>query len=134
MKYIFSIITLLLTLMSCRSVKYVPVERVDVKTEYRDRIIERRDSILVQDSVFIALRGDTVFHDRWHVRYRERWRADTVQIVRKDSVIVPQIIEVERKATFVETLGNRLLQLICLLAALYASWYLIKRFLWRKLP
>lgn len=125
---------LVLLFASCKSIELVPVEHISVQTEYRDRVVERRDSILVQDSIFVHQKGDTIYHDRWHIRYRERVRADTIQIVRKDSIVVPEIVEVERKASWIETLTMRLTVLLLVLAFLYVLWICIKKYLWRKLP
>lgn len=32
----------------------------------------RRDSVYLHDSVFIRIRADTVYLERWHTRWRER--------------------------------------------------------------
>lgn len=125
---------IVLLFASCRSIELIPVEHVSVRTEYRDRVVERRDSVLVQDSIYIVQRGDTIYHDRWHIRYRERVRADTIQIARRDSIVVPRVVEVERKASYVETLTYRLALLLIILGFIYCAWICIKKWLWRKLP
>ena len=52
----------------------------------------RRDSIYLHDSVFVRIRADTVYLERWHTRWREREtvRTDTVtnEIIRTDTVQV----------------------------------------------
>ena len=89
------IFIILLTLASCRSVKYVPVEKVVKEYVNRTDTFIRTDSVYVGDSTVIYMDGDTVFVDRWHTRYRDRWR-DRVLIdsfIRTDSVQVPYPVE-----------------------------------------
>ena len=82
-------------LCGCRTVKYVPVPSVSVDSVYVDRF--HRDSVYLHDSVFVNQwkKGDTVFIDKMvtKYKYRDRWRYDTVAIVRVDSVQVPYPVE-----------------------------------------
>lgn len=82
---------LLTLLFGCRSVKYVPVPSVSVDSVYVDRF--HRDSVYLHDSVFVSqwVKGDTVFVDKVITKYdyRDKWRYDTVAVVRADSVRVP---------------------------------------------
>lgn len=89
--YLIILLTLAICLTSCRSVQYVPVESVRTEIEYRDRW--ERDSIHVQDSIVIQLKGDTVFRDRWHTEYKDRFLHDTTYIHMTDSIQVPYPIE-----------------------------------------
>jgi len=61
----------------------VPVEKV--KIEYRDRL--RIDSIYNRDTVNIYERGDTVYLQT--IKWRERFKFDTVSVVRVDSIPYP---------------------------------------------
>lgn len=90
---------LLLILLSvlegaCRSPRYVPVPVT--RTEVRHTV--SRDSVFVRDSVSVTQRGDTVFRDRWHVRWRDRWLTDTLAV--RDTV--PVVVPVERERTWAE--------------------------------
>ena len=82
---------LMLALAGCRSVRYVPVEAVRTDSVYVDRW--QRDSVYLKDSVYVNrwTYGDTVFVDKVSVKYlyRDRWRTDTVAVVRRDSVQIP---------------------------------------------
>lgn len=42
-----------------------------------------RDSIYLHDSVFVRIRADTVYLERWHTRWRDREtvRTDTVRVL-----------------------------------------------------
>lgn len=76
----------------CKSVQPVIVDRI--KIEYRDRL--RVDSIYNRDTVQIYGRNDTIFKDV--IRWRERFRVDTVSVVKIDSIPYPVevILEVNR--------------------------------------
>lgn len=89
MKWIFIIV--FLCLFSCRSIKYVPVETVKTEKEYIDRV--KRDSIHVHDSIFVLMKGDTVFRDRYHTVYKDRYFRDTMYMHKTDSIQVPYPVE-----------------------------------------
>lgn len=67
----------------CRSVQPVIVERI--KIEYRDRL--RIDSVYNRDTVNIYERGDTVYLQT--IKWRERFKFDTVSVVTVDSIPYP---------------------------------------------
>lgn len=79
--------------VSCRSVKYVPVETVRTITEYRDRWL--RDSIHVHDSVYMFTKEDTIFHERWHTEYKDRLMWDTTYINKTDTIRIPYPVDRE---------------------------------------
>ena len=91
MKGLFFGLLACLLLAGCRTVKYVPVPSVSVDSVYVDRWL--RDSVYLHDSVFVNhySKGDTVFVDKvvTKYKYKDRWRYDTVAVVRTDSVRVP---------------------------------------------
>lgn len=76
---------------SCRSIQYVPVESVKTEIQYKDRL--HRDSIHVLDSVFLQVKGDTVFRDRYRIVYKDKQIRDTAYIHKVDSVWVPYPVE-----------------------------------------
>ena len=61
----------------------VPVDRI--KIEYRDRL--RIDSVYNRDTVNIYERGDTVYMQT--IKWRERFKFDTVSVVKVDSIPYP---------------------------------------------
>ena len=79
----------------CTTTRYVPVPSVSVDSVYVDRWL--RDSVYLHDSVFVNQysKGDTLFVDKvvTKYKYKDRWRQDTVAVVRADSVQVPYPIE-----------------------------------------
>lgn len=82
-------------LWGCTATRYVPVPSVSVDSVYVDRW--QRDSVYLHDSVFVNQysKGDTVFVDKVVAKYqyKDRWRYDTVAVVRTDSVRVPYPVE-----------------------------------------
>ncbi len=87
-------VVILLLLSSCKT-QYVPVETV--RTEYvtkTDSFIQK-DSIFCHDSVFIHAKNDTIFYERWHTKYVEKYidnsRIDS--FIKVDSVQVPYPVE-----------------------------------------
>lgn len=87
----------LVCLMSCKSVRYVEVEKVRTDTTYITK--QQRDSIWLHDSLYIHeyTKGDTVFLERtkWHTRYVERLLTDTLYKATHDTI--PQPYPVEKK-------------------------------------
>lgn len=81
----------------CTTTKYVPV------TEYRDRVVTKMDSFLktdsvyVHDSISVYIRGDTVFKDKYQLRYKDRYivrnKSDTLIV--RDSI--PYKVETEKQ-------------------------------------
>lgn len=88
---------LIWSMCSC-STQYVPVESVRYDSVFFEKI--RKDSIFVQDSVFIRQKGDTVFKDKFKVVYKYVLLRDTMLTVRRDSIPVP--VPVEKKRTWWE--------------------------------
>lgn len=84
----------LMGLASCRT-QYVPVpEYHTVNVEKRDTLT-RYDSIYQHDSVVTWLQGDTVWKERYIIRYRDRIVGKTIyrDSVKVDSVRVPYPVE-----------------------------------------
>ena len=95
--YIIKLLILALCLYALHSCKtidhvdYIPVETV--KTEYRDRLVETYDSIHVHDSVFVAVKGDTIYKYKQQLIYKNKFVHDTIYIEIRDSIPVPCPVE-----------------------------------------
>ena len=63
-------------LAGCKSIEYVPVVEHKTDTTYITK--NHRDSIYVHDSTYIHERGDTVWIERWHTRWRDVYQIDTI--------------------------------------------------------
>ena len=112
---------------SCGSVKYVPVETV--KTDSIRVVDVQRDSIFVQDSVYIREKADTVFITKWHTEFREFLMVDTLLVERVDSI--NNVVEVERDFTVRETLlmntGRGVLWAVPILIVMYILYRRLKK-------
>lgn len=86
--FLFAVV---MSLLSCRSVKYVPVETV--KTEYKTRDSIRFDSIYRRDSVFLYKNGDTVYQYKYKYLYRYLTINKTDTLIKTDSIQVPYPVE-----------------------------------------
>lgn len=85
------LLTLAIFITSCRSIRYVPVETV--RTEYKTRDSIRIDSIYQQDSIFLFLKGDTVYKEKYRYKYRYLTINKTDTVMMTDSVQVPYPVE-----------------------------------------
>ncbi len=86
---IYRLLLFALLLSSCKSQRCT-VHDAQCTDSVRQTIAQSRvDSVYVRDSIYIRERGDTVYVDRWHVRWRERaaTKADTVYIERQQSEV-----------------------------------------------
>lgn len=88
-----ALLMLLWCLQACTTTKCLPV------TEYRDSIVTRylHDTIQTyeKDSIYIHQRGDTVWQERWSIRYRDKIveRHDTIyQDKQKEVVRVEKVV------------------------------------------
>lgn len=75
---------------SCRT-QYVPIETV--KTEYRIRDSIRYDSIYRRDSVYLTVKGDTVYKFQYKYLYKYKYVDRTDTLIRTDSIPIPYPIE-----------------------------------------
>lgn len=89
-------------LVGCTKTVYVPVE--SVRVEYQDRYL--RDSIYRYDSVYFAVKGDTIWLEKYKVLYKDRFFRDSIFI--QDTIRVPypvdKIVEVNRLRWYQQTL------------------------------
>lgn len=93
MKNLLYIILLMLAicLTSCRSIKHVPVDAV--KTEYKTRDSIRFDSIYEHDSIFLLVKGDTVYKEKYRYKYQYLTINKTDTVMLTDSVYIPYPVE-----------------------------------------
>lgn len=119
-----AIIALLIALFfgSCRSVRIVEKEVIKTDTLVSTQI--QRDSIYINDSIYIreVIAGDTVkiTTDRWHTQWRDRILYDSIYIAQRDTVRVTDIKEVPRKLSgwqWFQIWAGRLALLAIVLAA-----------------
>ena len=130
MRSLTALLALFLWLTSCSpKVRLVPVEHTQI--EWRDRL--RLDSVYLHDSIYITEKqaGDTVYKVKEVYRYRDRWRVDTINTGRIDSVRLTEVVEVPAKLTAWQ--AWRLKAFVPLLAIALALGAWVTRKLWLPL-
>ena len=118
---------LALALTSCSpKVRLVPVEHTRV--EWRDRL--RLDSIYLHDSIYITEKqaGDTVYKVKEVYRWRDRWRIDTINAGRIDSIPVTEVVEVPAKLTAWQAWRLKAFAPLLAIALALGAW--VSRKLW----
>lgn len=127
----FGIFLTFLLLAGCKTKeRVVTVEHL--RTDTLIQLRTERDSIYVHDSTEIRTDGDTIRINRWHTRYVDRWRRDTVRVVKTDTVALAYetVREVARPLSRWQQmrlhLGELLLALIAIAAGL-GLWRLRRR-------
>lgn len=92
---IFFIVTLvllclILCMVGCKSTEYIEVPVIHTDTLIQTKV--QRDSIWKHDSIFVNQwqSGDTIFQvrDRWHTKYVESIKRDTVYVSKCDTIKV----------------------------------------------
>ena len=128
MKDRIGIIVFFVTLMlvmsivcSCRAPQMV--ERVNRDSVYIDRL--KRDSIYQRDSIYMLIKGDTVYKYEYKYRYRDKLLRDTISIYKTDSIPYPVEVPtyIERKLSWWQT---------TLIWSGVLAWLLIILMLWRN--
>lgn len=124
-KTLLVIIAVALTSCSPR-VRVVPVERTRV--EWRDRL--RLDSVYVHDSIYLTEKqaGDTIYKVKEVYRWRDRWRVDTINTGRIDSVRVTEVVEVPAKLTAWQAMRIKTFAPLLAIALALGAW--VSRRLW----
>lgn len=88
--YIIILLTSAICFISCRT-QYIPVETV--RTEYKTRDSIRVDGIYNQDSIYVLVKGDTVYQYRYKYLYKYQYLNRTDTMIKIDSVQVPYPVE-----------------------------------------
>lgn len=88
------IITILLSIYSCKSIDYIPIETT--KTEYK--YIHTTDTIIQNNSIYIKEKGDTIYVYNTKEVYKYRDRIDSCII--NDTIVkieyIDKIVEVNK--------------------------------------
>lgn len=88
--YVTMLLTLATCFVSCRT-QYVPVETV--RTEYKTRDSIRFDSIYQRDSIYMLVKGDTIYQYKYKYLYRYLTTNRTDTILKTDSIQIPYPVE-----------------------------------------
>lgn len=129
MKKWLMMVAAMVLLSGCKTV-YVPVETVRTDTLMVAHIVT--DSVLVdrytRDSVYIHEKDDTVWFEKWHTRYVDRWRDrvthDTIYKSKTDSVTVTR--EVEKPLTKSQLARLHLANIVMVMLGMVAVFFVVK--------
>lgn len=115
---------LVLSVASCTTTRYIPIESVRTEIEYRDRL--RTDSIFVSDSVYIREKGDTIFVEHTRYAYRDRMQVDTAYVCITDSVQVPYPVPAQLSSwqRFKQDVGGIAIGVLAVVITLGLIWVL----------
>lgn len=91
MRNLIYILLLASVCVSCRSIKYVPIESIKHDSIYINRI--KYDSIYHKDSIYMLVKGDTVYTYKYKYQYRDKLVRDTVNVTKVDSIKMPYPVE-----------------------------------------
>lgn len=80
-------IILLFLLTSCKQIEYIPVIEHKTDTTYITKV--QKDSVWLHDSVFVSVKGDTTWIEKYHTKYITKEVHDTLYKARVDSIPVP---------------------------------------------
>ena len=78
---------LMTMVVGCKQTEYVTVEKVRIDTTYITK--HQRDSIYLHDSTYVEVKGDTVKIEKWHTKYIDLSRTDTIVRIKVDSIPKP---------------------------------------------
>ena len=126
---VFFVLFLTMLFFSCASTKKTVAAKESTKeasNSYKTKYI--RDTVLIRDSSVTSVRNDTIFAERWHVKYLSRAVHDTVRAT--DTVMVTKIEtkEVKIKPTLKEKIEEYVLIFI-----IFVSLYIIAKIIWKKI-
>lgn len=112
-------ILVFITLFGCKP-KQVLVPVTETKIEYRDNL--RVDSIYNRDTLFVFRQSDTVYIQS--VKWRERFKIDTLRYERLDSV--PYAVEVVKEVNKLTKWQDIRLTLFNILVAILGGYIVYK--------
>lgn len=95
MKKILFLFFALMSLTGCKTVKFVPVPEYHTLYKMRVDTVQRWDSVYFRDSVYIAVKGDTVYltNTHWRERFRNVYHVKADTVMQLDSIRVPYPVE-----------------------------------------
>lgn len=130
---IFFITLMLVMSIVCSCTTTKTVERVKRDSVYVYRL--KRDSIYQRDSIYIIVKGDTVFKYQYKYSYRDKLVRDTVSVVRSDSIPYPVEVPkyVEKKLSWWQSALLYTGAIAWIVAIIGLAYWTNKRFNWLSL-
>ena len=130
---IIALVVLALVCFSCRTKYITETEYKEVPVVMHDTVeqnIWRIDTTIVKDSVYFAIKGDTVYKERYNTKWRIKVAHDTInKVVEKPVEVVRNSVKTEKKDVNRIYWWQKVLMLIGGLSLIYLVVQLVK--LWK---
>ena len=98
---IIALVVLALVCFSCRTKYITETEYKEVPVVMHDTVVKniwRIDTTIVKDSVYFAVKGDTVFKERYNTKWRIKVAHDTInKVVEKPVEVIHNSVKTETK-------------------------------------
>ena len=130
---IFFITLMLVMSIVCSCTTTKTVERVKRDSVYVDRL--KRDSIYQRDSIYMLIKGDTVYKYEYKYRYRDKLLRDTISISKTDSIPYPVEVPkyVDKKLSWWQSMLLYTGAIAWIVAIIGLAYWTNKRFNWLSL-
>lgn len=129
---IIALVVLALVCFSCKTKYITQTEYKEVPVVMHDTIAQniwRIDTTIVKDSIYFAIKGDTIFKERYNTKWRIKVAHDTInKVVEKPVEVVRQSVKTETKEVNLLYWWQKVLiliggaSLICLIVQIYKFW------------
>ena len=130
---IIALVVLALVCFSCRTKYITETEYKEVPVVMHDTVaknILRIDTTIVKDSVYFAIKGDTIYKERYNTLWKIKVAHDTInKVVEKPVEVVRNSVKTETKEVNRIYLWQKVLMLIGGLSLIYLVVQLVK--LWK---
>lgn len=136
MRQIAFLLLLTILVAGCKT-KTVVVTVPEVRTDTTYITKQQRDSIWLHDSIYVSekQKDDTIFlyQEKWHTKYIEKLRTDTIYEHKVDSVGVPYPVEVkvEKQLNWWQTTRMNVGTIALILLLCWGVWQAAKLYLKR---
>ena len=98
---IIALVVLALVCFSCKTRYITETEYKEVPVVMHDTVAQniwRIDTTIVKDSVYFAIKGDTIYKERYNTKCRIKMAHDTInKVVEKPVEVVRQLVKTETK-------------------------------------
>lgn len=98
---ILALVMLAVVLCSCKTKYITETEYKEVPVVMHDTVVKniwRIDTTIVKDSVYFAVKGDTVFKERYNTKWRIKVAHDTInKVVEKPVEVIHNSVKTETK-------------------------------------
>ncbi len=130
---IFFVTLMLVMSIVCSCTTTRTVERVKRDSVYVDRL--KRDSIYQRDSIYMLIKGDTVYKYEYKYLYRDKLLRDTISISKTDSIPYPVEIPkyVDKKLSWWQSTLLYTGAIAWIVAIIGLAYWTNKRFNWLSL-